>query len=154
MIRARPVAFLLMVGGSAEQVDRFRSLAHEHGLEKHCLFTGRVDQPVAKRLLNESAVLTSPRSEGTNTPLKIYEQLASGKPLVATRILSHTQVLTDEVCFLADPEPGSMAGAILAALRDDERVRSVVDNARRLYDEQYSRQAYERKIRRLLGLLA
>ena len=38
-----------------------------------------------------------------NTPLKIYEQLASGLPLVATRIPSHTQVLTEDVCILVEP---------------------------------------------------
>ena len=35
----------------------------------------------------------SPRSRGTNTPLKIYQYLRSGKPIVATRLLTHTQVL-------------------------------------------------------------
>ena len=104
-------------------------------------------------MLQRADVLTSPRIEGTNTPLKIYEQLASGRPLVATRILSHTQVLTDDVCFLATPNADSMAEAILVALRKDDRVRKVVEAARKLYDEQYSRTAYERKINRLLELV-
>ena len=38
-------------------------------------------------------MLVSPRSRGTNTPLKIYQYLRSGKPIVATRLLTHTQVL-------------------------------------------------------------
>jgi glycosyltransferase involved in cell wall biosynthesis len=152
--RSRPEAFLLMIGGSPPQVERFRSMAREHGVEEHSLFTGRVPQPTAKRLLERADVLTSPRSEGTNTPLKIYEQLASGKPLVATRILSHTQVLTDEVCFLADPEPRPMAEALSAALDAGPRRDRVVAAARALYDERYSRVAYERKVRSLLDVLS
>jgi glycosyltransferase involved in cell wall biosynthesis len=152
--RSRPEAFLLMIGGSPPQVERFRSMAREHGVEEHSLFTGRVPQPTAKRLLERADVLTSPRSEGTNTPLKIYEQLASGKPLVATRILSHTQVLTDEVCFLADPEPRPMAEALSAALDAGPRRDRVVAAARALYDERYSRAAYERKVRSLLDVLS
>ena len=62
-------------------------------------------------------MLVSPRVHGTNTPLKVYEHLASGKPLVATRIWSHTQVLDDSVCFLVEPEPDSMAKGLLRALQ-------------------------------------
>jgi glycosyltransferase involved in cell wall biosynthesis len=151
--RTRPEAFLLMVGGSEPQVEHYRGMANRSGLEGHCLFTGTVPQPVAKRLMAGADVLTSPRTEGINTPLKIYEQLASGKPLVATRILSHTQVLDDEVCFLAEPESSSFAAGLLAALEEGPRRESVVRGARKLYDDQYSRPAYERKIRTLLEIV-
>ena len=150
----RPDAFLLLVGGSPTQVDRARELAEECGLSGHCLFTGRVDQGTAGRLLGAASVLTSPRSQGTNTPLKIYELLDCGKPLVATRIHSHTQVLSDEVCFLVDPTPQSMAGGILNALADDDRVRDLVTRARQLYARSYSRAAYVSKMERLLEVLS
>ena len=93
------------------------------------------------------------RKNGTNTPLKIYEQLASGCPLVATRIRSHTQVLDDEVCFLVDPDPDSMAQGILTALTDTGKSAKVVTNAKHLYEKQYSRSSYKRKMRRLLEVL-
>ena len=54
-------------------------------------------------------VLVSPRSRGTNTPLKIYQYLRSGKPIVATRLLTHTQVLDDETAILT--------GAVAARVR-------------------------------------
>lgn len=147
-------AFLLMVGGTPEQIGRYRKQADECGLNGHCLFTGRVDQDSAKRLVADASVLISPRTAGTNTPLKIYEQLASGKPLVATRIYSHTQVLTDEVCFLVEPSADEMASGILAALGDSDRTRDVVDAAKALYERDYSRSAYEDKMRRLLEVLS
>jgi glycosyltransferase involved in cell wall biosynthesis len=142
-----------MIGGAPEQVERYRGVAHQAGLEGHCLFTGAMAPGPARKLLERSDVLTSPRIEGTNTPLKIYEQLASGKPLVATRILSHTQVLNDDVCFLADPDAASMGEAIRAALNDRERAGRVAAAARELYEREYSRPAYEGKMRRLLELL-
>jgi predicted amidohydrolase YtcJ len=79
----------------------------------------------------------------------VYEQLASGKPLVATRIWSHTQVLSDDVCILVDAEPEPMAAGILKALDDQTRGTYVV-NAASLYERAYSRPAYEAKVRRLL----
>ena len=66
---------------------------------------------------------------------------------------SHTQVLSDEVCFLVDPTPQSMAGGILDALADDDRVRASVTRARQLYARAYSRAAYVSKMRRLLTVL-
>ena len=100
-----------------------------------------------------AAILTSPRSTGTNTPLKIYELLASGTPLLATRILSHTQVLDDEVCFMVEPTAASMAEGLVAALTDEARREAVIEAARALYRERYSRPVYEAKMRRLFELV-
>jgi glycosyltransferase involved in cell wall biosynthesis len=149
----RPDTRLLMVGGTARQVEEMKRLANQEGLNGRCTFTGRVSKREATSLLDRADVLVSPRREGTNTPLKVYEQLASGKPLVATRIGSHTQVLSDEVCFLVDPEPEAMAAGILSALEDTPKLRELVANARALYEQQYSASAYDAKMRRLLEIL-
>ena len=117
-MKRQPAAFLLVVGGTPEQVASLQELAVTLGIADRCLLPGRVHKTEALRLTALADVLVSPRRHGTNTPLKIYEQLASGKPLVATKIWSHTQVLTDDVCFLVDPEPAAMAEGILAALED------------------------------------
>jgi glycosyltransferase involved in cell wall biosynthesis len=153
VVQRRPDAFLLLIGGSEEQVATHRALAAELGLEGHCRFTGQVAQAVVRQHLRKASVLTSPRAQGTNTPLKIYEQLASGLPLVATRIRSHTQVLDDGVCFLVDPDPAAMAEGILSALEDPVRRAEVVRNARALYDREYSRTAYVGKMRALVEAL-
>jgi glycosyltransferase involved in cell wall biosynthesis len=148
-----PEAFLLLVGGSPTQVERCRDLVRQHGLDNHCLLTGRTSQATARCLVSRAAVVTSPRFEGTNTPLKIYEQLASGIPLVATRIVSHTQVLSDDVCVLVEPTPEAMADGIVQALTDEGRRSQIVSRAVELYETKYSRRAYERKMQQLLALL-
>jgi glycosyltransferase involved in cell wall biosynthesis len=151
--REQPSAFLMMIGGSRDQVEYYRDLAYRAGLEGHCQFTGRLPQAQVKRLLKDAAVLTSPRVEGTNTPLKIYEQLASGIPLVATRILSHTQVLDEEVCVLVEPDAESMGRGLIAALTDQDRRRKVVQSAQKLFERKYSRRAYTDKMRRLFEVI-
>lgn len=151
--REVPQAFLLMVGGDPDQVEEMEALAKQAGCGVNVLFTGRVPQSVARRFNSISDVLTSPRSAGTNTPLKVYEQLASGKPLVATRIYSHTQVLSDENTFLVEPDVEDMARGIVSALTDDQAISEKVAAAVSLYESAYSRQAYVKKITRLLELL-
>ena len=147
----RPEAFLLLVGGNEGQIERLRALANSRGLQDHCHFTGRVPQPLAQWYARKAALQTSPRITGSNTPLKIYEQLASGIPLLATRIPSHTQVLDDRVCFLVEPSERAMAEGLEAALTDTERREQVVAAARELYQQRYSREVYEQKMRSLIA---
>jgi len=150
----RPDAFLLLVGGNESQIERLRALADARGLRGHCHFTGPVSQPLAQWYAGNAAVQTSPRITGSNTPLKIYEQLASGVPLVATRIPAHTQVVDDRVCFLVEPSERAMAEGLYNALTDTPRRERVVAAARELYDRRYSREVYEQKMRSMLETLA
>jgi glycosyltransferase involved in cell wall biosynthesis len=151
---ARPDVQLLLAGGTSQQVAATRASVESLGIAGAVLITGRVSKSVAMKLTGLAQVLVSPRVQGTNTPLKIYEQLASGKPLVATRIWSHTQVLDDEVCFLTDPAPESLAEGLLRALNDSDTARQKAMRARELYDREYARPVYERKIQRLLEIVS
>lgn len=149
--KARPDVRLILAGGTDEQVEKMKAVAAEAGLGENCIFTGRVSKTLALKFNQEADVLLSPRVDGTNTPLKIYEQLASGKPLVATAIWSHTQVLNDEVCFLVEPTPESIADGMLHVLNDQAEAGRRAENARALYERDYARPIYEQKIRALLA---
>jgi glycosyltransferase involved in cell wall biosynthesis len=141
---------LLIVGGTETQVNHYSSLADEYGIGRYCVFTGRVPQFIAKSYANRADVQISSRVSGTNTPLKVYEQLSRGIPLVATNIYSHTQVLNDEVAFLVEPQPQDMARGILAALDPNGEGLRKAANAQHLYEQKYSRQVYTDKMKNLL----
>jgi glycosyltransferase involved in cell wall biosynthesis len=149
----QPNAFLVVMGGLPDQVERLRALAAEHRLDGDCVVTGRVLPQVARAFAQRATTLVSPRDRGSNTPLKVYEQLASGIPLVATRIRSHTQILNDDVCFLVEPTVEGLAQGMLDSLRDKSRRERVIAGALALYQEKYSRPAYERTLRSLLHLI-
>jgi glycosyltransferase involved in cell wall biosynthesis len=149
-----PNPLLLIVGGTPAQVEHYRDMAEKNDLGQNVLFTGRVSQTLAKYYCGLASVLVSPRSEGTNTPLKIYEQIASGIPLVATNIYSHTQVLDDKIAFLVEPDPADMAGGILAALDPNGNRHLIAENAMKLYEQKYSRSIYKEKVIRMLEILS
>lgn len=149
-----PDVGFIIVGGTKEQVAEFSQLAHRLNVADKIVFTGRVPQAVALAYTNQASVLLSPRSSGTNTPLKIYQQIASSIPLVATAIYSHTQVLSEDESFLVELTPQDMARGILEALAPDGQGKQKADKARDLYDKKYSRPVYVRKLKAVLELLA
>ena len=92
--RRRPDARLLLAGGKPDQVAKARAQARGGGHRASVtIFAGERPASEIPAYLLACDVLVSPRSRGTNTPLKIYQYLRSGKPIVATRLLTHTQVL-------------------------------------------------------------
>lgn len=150
VVKEYPQAGCIIVGGTKKQVAKYRQLAKSCGITSQVLFIGRIPQHQAQAYIKQATILISPRSKGTNTPLKIYEQLASGIPLVATNIYSHTQVLTPEVAFLVKLNEKDMARGIVDALNPEGQAREIAQNAKKLYEQEYSRSAYVDKLRRVL----
>jgi glycosyltransferase involved in cell wall biosynthesis len=116
------------------------------------VFTGQVPPQDVPAFMACSNLLLSPRISGTNTPLKIYSYLRSGIPVVATRILTHTQVLDDSVAELTDPTPEGFAAGILHVLDNPSHAKKLTRNAATLSDQKYSYSVYQRKFRRVMRL--
>lgn len=142
VVERRPDVRFVLAGGRPDQVAAARQQAERAGLAASVLFAGQRAAEEIPLFLDAADVLVSPRSTGTNTPLKIYQYLRSGRPIVATRLLTHTQVLNDEVAILTNATPEGFASGILAALTDPARARAVGDSARELADTKYSYDAY------------
>jgi glycosyltransferase involved in cell wall biosynthesis len=68
-------------------------------------------------------VLVSPRAYGGNLPLKIFDYLAAGRPIVATDIPTHRSVLDDDRAVLVAPAAADLAGGILRLLADPAQAR-------------------------------
>jgi glycosyltransferase involved in cell wall biosynthesis len=150
---ARPDARLLLAGGKPDQVEKARAQARAAGIEAVTIFAGERPATEIPAYLLACDALVSPRSRGTNTPLKIYQYLRSGKAIVATRLLTHTQVLSDDTAILTGVSPREFADGILAALSDRARAELVGRNARQLAETKYSYEAYLDRTRRAVVAL-
>ncbi|MEE9500498.1 MAG: glycosyltransferase family 4 protein [Candidatus Aminicenantaceae bacterium] len=142
------VVFVL-VGESPAAVERERDKAQELGIAGKVFFTGQVPPSQMPLFISLADVLVSPRLSGTNTPLKIYSFLKSGKPVVATNLWTHTQVLSDQISVLVEPDAECMAEGISFALFDQraqERANFAKEKAARDYT--YSR--YKERINQVL----
>lgn len=150
VIRSIPNAHFLMVGGKPEQVDMYKQKVTDLELADYFTFTGSVSPTKAEKFVEFCDVLLSPRIAGNNTPLKIYSYLRSGKPIVATRLITHTQVLNDDVAILTQPDPESFADGVVKVLKDNSLKKNIVKNAMGLAESEYSHEIYVKKIRKLL----
>jgi glycosyltransferase involved in cell wall biosynthesis len=154
VIGRRPDATFVLAGGRPDQIAAARALAERTGLGGSVIFAGQREAEEIPLFLDAADVLVSPRSIGTNTPLKIYQYLRSGRPIVATRLLTHTQVLNDDVAILTSATAEGFASGILEALSDPARARAVGDSARELAETKYSYEAYLTRTRQACAHLA
>ena len=146
VLREVPEAKLVVIGGDDESLRRYKALAADLGESVRFLGPRPVEELGPH--LRRATVLVSPRIHGENTPMKVYSYLDSGRPVLATRLPTHTQVLTDDIACLADPEPEAMGGALAGLLRDAVLRERLARSAREFAQRELTREAFERKLLR------
>ena len=141
-----PEAQFLFMGGERDQIEELRAKATASG--GRCFFSGQRPPSELPAFLAVASVLASPRTEGENTPFKVYTYLASGKPLVATRIPTHTQLVDDTLAFLVDPTAVGLAEGVKQVLTHPEDARARAAAGLSLIERDYSHARYQEKVAR------
>jgi glycosyltransferase involved in cell wall biosynthesis len=137
---------LAVIGGDARSIEAHQALAEGLGVGDCVRFLGPRPLANLSGYLAQADVLCSPRLKGVNTPMKVYSYMASGVPVLATDILSHTQVLDAGCASLAAPEPDAMAAALGGLLSDPARGRALAQAARARVHAEYSLAAFEARL--------
>ena len=139
-------AVFIFVGGEAEDIVSLQARLGP-GSRSRCRFVGKQTPDRLPRWMALADVLVSPRTLGGNTPFKIYTYLASGKPIVATRLDTHIQVLSEDTAFLVEPTVVALAQGIDAAIADPaERTRRAA-GGRALLERDFSIVRYQEKVK-------
>jgi glycosyltransferase involved in cell wall biosynthesis len=123
-------------------------------LGEYAIFTGTVPPQEIPRYTTMADILVSPRIGGSNTPLKIYSYLRSGKAIVATNHPSHTQVLSRETAMLTDARPEALAEGIITLLKDQALRERLARNAGSFAEEHFRWENVREKIRLMYDALA
>ncbi len=141
-----PNIIFIFVGAKNQQASEWTEIAREMNVQDHVLFLDVVSPEELMVFLAFATVLISPRLDGTTTPLKIYSYLHAEKPIVATNIKAHTQVLTDETAILVEPNKEAFAAGILQAVNNPELSEQLGKNAHQCALEKFSKQDYLSKV--------
>ena len=142
-----PTAQYVFAGGKPEQIEKQRQLAQQLDISDIVSFVGQRPLEEMPKYMAMADILLSPRSNGTNTPLKLYTYLRSGKPILATSIVSHTQILSPEIAVLVQPTAEGLAQGALSLLREPQQAHSLGERGRQFAEEQYSWNAFLEKNR-------
>ena len=123
-LAAVPDAHLVCVGAAADAELAAAASLVSPGVADRVHLLPRQPRQRVPLYLGLAEILVSPRSYGDNFPLKLFDYLAMGKPIVATRIKAHTCVLDETIACLAEPTAAGLATAMTRLLRDPgERAR-------------------------------
>lgn len=137
---------LVIIGGNKAGIEKYKSRAEDLAIASKVFFIGARPLERLAMYLKQADLLVSPRVDGENTPMKIYSYMASGTPVVATLIKSHTQVLDDSIAILAEPESRKMAAAFARGIEKRKYASEVGLSAKKTAHEKYSRSAFRKKI--------
>lgn len=144
--REYPNVIFIFVGAKTQQAQIWTEKAEQMNVQDHVLFLNVVDPEESMVYLAYAKVLISPRLNGTSTPLKIYSYLHAGRPIVATNITSHTQVLGPDNAVLVEPDQAAFAQGIIRVLRDPEFAEQISRNAYQYAQEKFNYQSYMAKV--------
>ena len=122
----------LIVGGHPGEPDvaRVRALARDLGLESRLELTGLVSPTAVRDRLAAATILVLPNtrsatSERYTSPLKLFEYLSLGRPIVASDLAAIREILTDgETALLVPPGDAQALARAIAKLAGDPALAS------------------------------
>lgn len=146
-------ASLVIIGGAEMDIVKYRELSIQLGVAKQVYLLG--PRPVGQigHYMAQADVLVSPRTQGLNTPMKVYSYLDSGVAVLATRLSTHTQVMNDDIAMLAEPDSDDFSKSLLKLLSDEELRTQLATAAKEKIQREHSYAAFRQKVHDLYARL-
>ena len=147
-----PEARLLLVG-DGEESPHVRAILRDRGVLGVTHMPGIVEREQVPRYLAAADVLVSPHAVGDGfigSPVKVFEYMAAGRAIVASRVAQLCQVLRhEETALLVAPGDSAALADALARLHGDAVLRNRLASA--ALDEALRRYTWDARLRSALG---
>lgn len=141
-----PKAVFVLVGAEEKGVPPdLREAIHR--IPPHALrILPRQPREALPSLIAMADILVSPRAGGDNLPLKVFDYIAAGKPIVATDYPIHRTILNEERAVLVEPNGHAMAQGLITLLKNKALARNLGAAAREHSDAYYGAAAFQRLV--------
>jgi glycosyltransferase involved in cell wall biosynthesis len=145
------IMFFLLGKGSAQ--PKLEEQIRDLGLESHVFIHPPVPYESVPKYINsvQTGILPFPDLDWWNTssPIKLYEYLAMGKPVIVTDIAAHRAVLGKIKCgfFVPNHEPVSIAHGINTAIENAFEITELGRIARTMVIKHFTWERQARKIK-------
>ena len=127
--------YLVLVGGLPDDVKYYQELALKQGIPDRIIFTGMVRHDLVPVYLKAFDALIAPFPQNEHysfymSPLKIFEYMASGRPIISTTLPSLKAILNNTNSVLVSPgSSAELSGAIVKILKDENFSKNIADQA-------------------------
>ncbi len=135
----------LVVGGEKSDIEYYKNMSLESGVSDRVIFTGQVSYSDISKYAGKCDVFVAPFPENKHynfymSPLKIFEYMASKRPIIATDLPSLREILTDgENSLLVPPnDVRALAEAIVKLKENPEISNKIADKAYWDVSEKYT----------------
>ena len=128
---------LLMIGDGDDR-PRIQNLAHKLNIDAS--FTGHIDD-VSSVIRTADIGVISFRDNMLNKckcPLRLYEYMSCGLPIVSTKVGEPAHVLKDGAGLLVDSNVESVSNGIIKLIEDKNLAKEISAEGRRLVEEKYN----------------
>ncbi len=133
----------LLIAGQGDLREELAALARALGVEEHVRMPGAIERDRLPALFRSCDVLAVPsmhdaRGNVDGLPNVVLEGMASGVPIVASRVAGIPQVIADGETGLLVPEkdPAALAAALVRLLREPDTRARLGRQARRRVEEE------------------
>lgn len=135
-----PALHVAVVGGTEAEIAfrRNRLAAAGAGFAERVRFLGFRSPDSLPDLFAAADILLSPRTQGTNTPLKLLDYAKAARAVVACDIPANRLILSEENALLAPPSAGGFADAVVRAAEDPSLRARLGEAVGRLHRETYN----------------
>jgi len=140
--------------GSGERESIIRKSVREYGLEQEILFSGRVAYGQVVYYINACDITVAPfTKERIASPLKLFEYLACGRPVIASRVDGIKEVIEEGKCgYLFEPgDAEELAKRIIQSYQERDALQEMGLRGRRLVENKYSWRMTAKRIVKVLN---
>jgi len=139
--RDLPSVHLLLVG-DGEAASELRQQADRLGLSPCSTWTGRIPYQEVPVWIGSMTICVAPfrGDRGETSPVKIFDYLACGKPVIASAIPSISATFIQEagVALVPPDDPAALAQAMLTLLQDPDRQSRMATLGRNFVEHGFS----------------
>jgi glycosyltransferase involved in cell wall biosynthesis len=146
----------LLVVGSGDYEEGLKSLARQSGVGAAVYFVGPVYHDQTREFYNAADLFLLPTLREEGFANVILEAMASGRPVIASRIGGNPEAVLDgETGFLIPPgDVGALVERIAFCLERQEMMRSLGERARALVKERWDEASHAAKVEEIFKRVA
>ena len=141
-----------IIGGETADICYYVTYAEKKGVRQRIVFAGTIPHAHVELHMSACNVLVAPYPHTEHyshymSPMKIFEYMASGRPMVVTD-LSSVREIVDETCAVFSPpdDAKALAGAIQLLMQDPQRSTDLAARARARAEHEYTWSQRAKKI--------